>query len=94
MLGKVRHVCSAQISFDGQRSVNSTSVMLCVGNDVRFMKDIKDASCNFPKISMDDLPGLMFPENVSIPSEENVIVELSRKYLTHKGSKSISFTPF
>lgn len=59
--------------------------MLCEGNDVKFM-NIKNASCNFPKISMDDLSGLMFPENVSIPSEENLIVEPSGKYLTHRES--------
>ena len=29
---------------------------------------------------MDELPGLVLPEDVSIPSEENLILELSGKY--------------
>ena len=67
--------------------------MLYAANDVRFMNR-KNASCSFPETSMDDLPGLMSPENVCITSEENVIVEPSRKYLTHRGSQSISSVLF
>lgn len=42
---------------------------------------------------MDDLPGLVPPEDASIPSEENLIVALSGKYLTHRRSDSVSPTP-
>lgn len=50
---------------------------------VRFM-NIKTAACNFSKIVMNDLLGLMLPENVGIPSEENLIVEPRGKYLTQQ----------
>lgn len=53
-----------------------------------------NASCNFPTIPMDDLPGLIIPDRVSIPSKENLIVEPSGKYLTHRASESISSIPF
>lgn len=36
----------------------------------------------------------MLQENVSIPSEENLVVEPRWKYLTHRRSESISPTPF
>lgn len=36
---------------------------------VRFM-NIKTAACTFSKIVMNDLLGVMLPENVGIPSEE------------------------
>lgn len=60
---------------------------------VRFM-NIKNVACHFSNISMDGLLGLMLQENVSIPSEENLVVEPRWKYLTHRRSESISPTLF
>lgn len=44
MLGKVRYVCSAQMSFDGEEtSVNLPPIVLYAANDVRFM-NIKNSN--------------------------------------------------